>query len=118
MKRPGVIVDSLVDEAIERNRNLISRDEEFIARFGKWERPAFARRYGLERMMQLIDWSRIDPSILECAPFINQLAPEDRRIAGEIARFCLEEIEGKPATNSTLTQFRLTFARRLDACGF
>jgi hypothetical protein len=111
---PGVFVEL----AAERLGRFTERDEDFEARFGRWRRPSFARRYPLEEMKHLVDWSWLDREILDLAPFVSVLAKEDRYIAGEVARFVYEEIEGKPATDKTLNTFRLHFLRRLDALGY
>lgn len=110
--------NALVDLAVERLGKFTERDREFEARFGRWQRPSFARRYPLEEMKNLIDWSRLDREILDLAPFVNALAKEDRHIAGEVARFVYEEIESRPATDKTLNVFRLHYLRRLDALGY
>lgn len=110
--------NALVDLAVSRLERYTSRDAEFEARFGRWQRPSFAHRYPLEGMSHLIDWSRLDPEILDVAPFINALAKEDRQIAGEVARFTYEEVERMPATDKVLNTFRLNYLRRLDALGF
>ena len=110
--------DALVDLAVERLGKFTERDRDFEARFGRWQRPSFARRYPLEEMKHLIDWSRLDHEILDVAPFVNALAREDRWIAGEVARFVYEEVERLPATDKTLNTFRLHFLRRLDALGY
>jgi hypothetical protein len=109
---------ALVDLAVERLGKLTERDGDFEARFGRWQRPSFARRYPLEEMKRLIDWSHLDREILDVAPFINALAKEDRHIAGEVARFVYEEIESRPATDKTLETFRLHYLRRLDVLGY
>jgi hypothetical protein len=109
---------ALVDLAVERFNKFTERDREFEARFGRWTRPAFARRYPLDEMKQLIDWSTLDPQILDVSRFVNTLAREDRYIAGEVARFVYEEFEYRPATDKTLHTFRLHFLRRLDALGY
>jgi hypothetical protein len=115
----GVNVDQLVEEAVERLRRFEDRDAEFERRFGKWTRPSFARRYDLQRLVNLhVRWLPEIEGILDVKPLLMQLAPEDRRIAAEIARFVSEEYEGKFATDKTLKTFRLDLARRLDACGF
>lgn len=108
----------LLEFAINRINKTTNRDREFLAQFGSWTRPKFARRYDLEKMQYLIDWGIHDKSILDVVPFIKNLAFEDRIIAGEIARFCEEEIHDKFATDKNLKIFRLSFIRRLDACGF
>jgi hypothetical protein len=56
--------------------------------------------------------------IVDVAPFVRQLALEDRRIAGEVARFVVEAYAGRPTTDRTLQMIRLDLARRLEACGF
>ena len=115
----GVNVDQLVDEAVERLRQTEDRDAEFERRFGKWQRQSFARKYNLEHLANAaIRWLPELPGIIDVKPFLMQLAPEDRRIAGEIARFVSEEYEGEFATDKTLNKFRLDFIRRLDVCGF
>lgn len=113
-------MDNLVESAVQRVREATEGDEEFVKRFGKWERPSFARRYDLEKLSSLIRWSPVEEGIFDVSLFIKRLAPEDRRIAGEIARFCSEEFEGgsTPASSWTLEQFKTKFIRRLDACGF
>lgn len=118
MKNPGSVVSSLVEEALARLEKYTGRDAEFLARFGRWERPSFAPRYNLDALVALVRWSPWDPSILDAEPLILHLAPEDRRIAAEIARFVAEEYENAPASDVTLKLFRLNLARRLDACGF
>jgi len=110
--------NAIVDLAVERLTKFTERDRDFEARFGRWQRPSFARRYPLEEMKNLIDWSHLDPEILDLAPFINHLAKEDRYIAGEVALFVYEEIERAPATDKTLNTFRLHYLRRLDALGY
>jgi len=115
----GVYLDGIVEEAVERLGKFQTRDAEFEARFGKWTRPEFAKRYPLEAWVnKFIHFSPVEEGIIDVKPFLLRMAPEDRRIAGEIARFVSEEVEGKWATDSTLKMFRLSFARRLDACGF
>lgn len=110
--------NALVDLAVERLSRFTGRDGEFEARFGNWQRPSFARRYPLEGMKELIHWSALDPEILDVAAFVNALAKEDRYIAGEVARFCYDEIERAPATDKTLNMFRINYLRRLDALGY
>jgi hypothetical protein len=107
-----------IDAAINSTNEIAKRDNEFLNQFGNWKRPEFARRYDLDSMKNLINWSVHDKTILDVAPFIKRLAKEDQYIAGEIAKFCEEEIHDKFCTDSNLKIFRLNFIRRLDACGF
>ena len=111
---PGAAIEKLV----ERLDPYTERDREFENRFGKWRRPDFLRRYDLERLGRLIRYAPFDSELFDLAPLIGSLAPEDRRIAGEVARFVFEEFETKPATDKTLAMFRLSFLRRLNALGF
>lgn len=107
-----------VEVALERLAKHTTRDEEFAARFGKWQRPDFAGRYNLEGMAHLVRFHPFMDGTLDVALFIKALRPEDRQIAGEVARFVSEEFIQRPATDKTLATFRLHFFRRLDACGF
>jgi len=112
--KPGAVVDKLV----ERLEPYTARDREFEARFGRWRRPDFLRRYDLDRLGRLIRYAPFDENLFDLAPLVNSLAPEDRRIAGEVARFVYEEFEQKPATDKTLALFRVSYLRRLNALGF
>ncbi len=109
-----------VDKAIESVKSIAERDRQFINEFGSWKRPDFAICYNLEKMKNLIVWIKYDQftSIVDVAPFIKNLKEEDQFIAGEIAKFCLDDIKGLAATDHNLNKFRLLFIRRLDACGF
>jgi len=111
-------VDQLLDAAVARLDPLTERDEEFAARFGRWERPSFARRYRLEEMQRLIRWQAGVDGIMDLRTFVSALAPEDRRLAGEIARFVSERYQSCPATDKVLNTFRMDLMRRLELCGF
>lgn len=108
-----------IQHAIERviGRNT-TRDIEFDRHFGRFQRPDHLRQYPLEKLGRLVRWGPGVDGIIDVSRFILSLNPEDRRIAGEIARFTAEEFEGKPATDKTINTFRLQFLRRLDAVGF
>lgn len=128
VRRPGVNVrdpedgeiDELVEEAVERFGKLTTRDDEFVKRFGRWRRPDCLPRYPIEDWAErMITWSRVDPGIIEAAPFVRSFPEKaDRVLVGEIARFCAEAVHDKYATDTTLRVFRLDLLRRLDAVGF
>ena len=109
----------LIEEAVERLGRHADRDDEFIARFGRFRRPEFAARYPLmELLRRFVRWDPLGESVIDVSGFVRGLREEDRRIAGEIARFVCEAYEGRPATDKTLNLFILDYGRRLDACGF
>lgn len=112
------IEERMIDEGIERLRRFTNRDTEFERHFGQWTRPEHLPRYKLEKMKHLIQWSRVEEGIIECAPFIRALNEIDRVIAAEIAKFTYEQFEGKPASDKILNDFRNHFLRLLDLCGF
>lgn len=115
----GVIVNAFVEEAIARLEKHQARDGEFFARFGRWQRPAFAQRYPLwDAILKTVRWDPRSGDVLDVSTFVRSLREEDRYLAGEIARFVAEEYVGKFTTDETLHSFKLNFARRLDACGF
>ena len=129
VRRPGVIIgrdpepgdiSNLADEAVDRLEKLMTRDEEFTARFGKWRRPEHLPKYPIEAWAHTrITWSRVDPGILEAAAFVRAFPEKtDRVLVGEIARFCAEGVFDKYATDTTLRVFRLDLLRRLDEVGF
>lgn len=107
----------VIELAVERTRPHVMRDREFEERFGKWQRPTWAPRYNLERLKNLIAYTP-DQEFFDLKTFVLALAPEDRYLAGEIARFVFEEFDGLPATDKTIGTFRLAFLRRLDAVGY
>ena len=110
---------AVVEEATERLAVFTRRDAEFARRFGRWQRPDFMPRYDLERLQALVRWHPDQVGVLDIEPLLRMLrCREDRKIAGEIARFVAEEFVDAPATDKTLGLFRLHLLRRLDACGF
>lgn len=117
--RSGVIVNSLVEEALARLENHQTRDDEFLARFGRWQRPEFAERYPLRALInRTVRWDPRSGDVLDVSNFVRGLREEDRYIAGEIAHFVAEEYVGKFVTEKTLNLFKIDFARRLYVCGF
>ena len=112
--KPGALVEKLV----ERLEPYTARDREFEARFGRWRRPDFLQKYDPDRLGRLIRYAPFDENLFDLAPLVDSLAPEDRRIAGEVARFVFEEFEAAPATDKTLALFRVSYLRRLNALGF
>lgn len=117
--RSGVIVNNLIEEGLARLEKYQTHDEEFLARFGKWQRPEFAERYPLWEMInRTVRWDPRSGDVLDVSNFVRSLREEDRYIAGEIARFVAEEYLERFVTDKTLQSFKVDFARRLDACGF
>lgn len=112
---PGAAV---AEAAVDRLERLTHRDREFEARFGKWVRPSWMRRYRLEDLGRLIRYTPFDEQVFDLVPFVRSFPPEERRLVGEVARFVFEEFEDAPATEKTLNVFRLTFLRRLSLLGF
>lgn len=111
------LILDLAGELTERLVKHVARDREFENRFGRWRRPEFARRYPLDEMKHLIRFSP-DGQVLDAGPFVLALAPEDRYVAADVARFTFEEFQDAPATDKTLNLFRLHLLRRLDVVGF
>lgn len=125
VRRPGVYVsegrlDGMVEEAVARLDPLVARDEEFLRRFGRWTRPSHAPKYPIETWANA--WIRWDPrgdGIVDIEPFVRCFPDRaDQVLIGEIARFVVEEVIGKFATDETLRVFRLSLLRRLDDVGF
>lgn len=113
-------IDGMVEEAVDRLTKLTGRDGEFVRQFGRWTRPSHAPKYPIETWATAyIRWDPRGDGIVDVAPFL-QCFPEksDRIVIGEIARFVVEEIINKFATDETLRVFRLSLCRRLDTVGF
>jgi hypothetical protein len=112
------LVNLLVERALERLEGLDPDVDEFEANFGSWRRPEFAVRYDLPALGRRIRWDQRGDGVLDVSPLILALAPEDRRVAGEIARWVVERYFSDPATDATLRRFREDLLRRLSSVGF
>lgn len=113
-------LDAIVEEAVERFRPLEARDAEFARRFGKWTRPDTVPRYPVEVWAKTrIRWDPRGDGVVDAAAFVRTFPdPADRTIVGEIARFVVEEYEGRFATDETLRLIKTNLLRRLDAVGY
>lgn len=113
-------LNEIVDEAVERFRKYASRDEEFVARFGRWRRPGHAPTYPVELWAnRWIRWHPEMDGVIDVERFVRSFPDKaDRVLVGEIARFVSEPSIGLFATDKTLNSFRIELLRRLDAVGF
>jgi hypothetical protein len=113
-------IDGMVEEAVDRLTKLTGRDGEFVRRFGRWTRPSRAPRYPIvEWATACVRWDPRGDGVVDVERFLNCFPEKsDRIVIGEIARFVVEEVMGKFATDETLRVFRLSLCRRLDSVGF
>lgn len=97
-------------------------EDEFVANFGSWSRPPHLRRYDLEALVARVRLDEVDSgtAVVDVAPLVRALAPEDRFLAAEILRWVFESggYKGRRATDRMLRDFRLDAARRLEQVGF